>query len=306
MGVKPKVSVVIPAYNAAAFVETALDVVRAQTYADYEVVVVDDGSSDGTHAVVERYFQNHSTRGRCLRQENKKIAGARNAGVRAAEGEFISFLDSDDRWHPDKLAAVMKEFDAYPDTDVVCHAENIVGKGRKPRLRLYGPARRDMYKSQLFGGCALSTSATTLRRRAFDAAGGFREDPRFNTVEDYDLWMRLGKAGCRFRFIDAPLGEYTMDDANSTRRVEYHHANLEALLLDHFAANFGPHPSWLTQLRMRRRLAAVYRSALAQLMQYGEEPRAQERYLNLMLKAFPLDLKNIFRAAQWAMRGTGA
>ena len=89
----PKVSVVIPAYNAADFIEATLDTVRAQTFRDYEVVVTDDGSADATQAVVEGYLRRHALRGRCIRQENKKIAAARNTAMRASRGDFIAFLD---------------------------------------------------------------------------------------------------------------------------------------------------------------------------------------------------------------------
>lgn len=302
MSVQPAVSVVIPAYNAANFIERTLDSVRAQTFKDFETVVIDDGSSDRTCEIVERCFRAHAMPGLCLRQENKKIAGARNAGVRAARGGFVSFLDSDDRWYPSKLEAVIAEFKAHPETDVVCHAENVVVQGGPPRLKRYGPSRRDMYFSQLWGGCALSTSATTLRRRVFDSVGGFREDPRFNTVEDYDLWMRLGKAGCRFRFIGLPLGEYVVASHNSTRRIEYHHANLEALLRDHFRSCFGDNPGWGTRLRMRRRLASVHRSALGQLMQYGEQPDKQREHVLKMLRQFPFDPKNAALALLWSLK----
>lgn len=301
----PFVSVIVPAYNAAAFIERTLDSVRVQTFKDYEIIIVDDGSTDDTHRIAENYFQRYALVGRCLKQENKKIAGARNAGVRASQGEFISFLDSDDRWYPEKLKIVMAEFSAHPNADIVCHAENVLDEGRPSRLKRYGPAFADMYGAQLFGGCALSTSATTLRRRVFEAAGGFCEDPRLNTVEDYDLWMRLGKMGCRFRFIEEPLGEYLIEGHNSTRRIEYHHDNLEFLLKDHFASYFGQHPDWRARLRMRHRLSVVYRSALGLLIQYGEDPELQKRYLIRMLKSFPLDPKNLVRAAQWVIKRPG-
>src|SRR5687768_17409195 len=124
-GQQVRVSVVIPAYNAADFIERTLESVRAQTYRSYEDVVIDDGSTDGTHELVTRWLALSGVAGTCIRQVNKRIAGARNAGMRAARGEFIALLDHDDLWDPEKLAVVMAEFDKHPEVDLVCHNERV-------------------------------------------------------------------------------------------------------------------------------------------------------------------------------------
>ena len=87
----------------------------------------------------------------------------------------------------------------------------------------------------------------------------------------------------------------------ASRRVEYHHVNMEAMLHDHFATYFGDRPGWIARLRMRRRLAAVYRSALSQLMSHDELPGVQRRYAAKMLRAFPFDPRNVARATAWAL-----
>ena len=297
---EPLVSVVIPAYNAAAYLEKTLDSVRAQTFTDYEVIVVDDGSTDGTHALAEGYLARHGLRGRAIRQENKKIAGARNAGMRAARGGYIALLDADDLWKPEKLAAVMAEFERHPDADLVCHGEDVCRDGRRLYSTRNGPAVPRMYERLLFKGNALSPSASVFKRDKALAIGGMRENPEFNTVEDYDFWMRLSKTA-RFHFLSRVLGEYRLLETSASRRIEYHHANLEALLRDHFRALFGEKPSFWDRLRVRRRLSSVYRSALGQLMQYGEDPELQLRYLKRMLAACSWDPKNLGRAAKWAL-----
>ena len=124
------VSVVIPAYNAARFIERALHSVRTQTFQGHETVVVDDGSIDGTSDVVQAYFMRHGISGRLLRQENRGMAAARNTGMRAANGAYVALLDSDDLWYPEKLAAVMAEFDRHPAADLICHDENIIRDGK--------------------------------------------------------------------------------------------------------------------------------------------------------------------------------
>lgn len=294
----PRVSVVIPAYNAASFIERTLESVRAQTYRSFEVVVVDDGSTDGTHEVVERWLALSGVRGRCIRQQNKKIAGARNTGMRAAEGKFIALLDHDDLWDPPKLEVVMAEFDRHPEIDLVCHNERVTRDGEIVGVTRNGPWVEPMYESLLFRGNALSPSATVVRRDAALSVGGFREDPEFNTVEDYDFWMRLSRQA-RFLFIDRVLGEYTLVERAASRRIEYHASNTVKMLEDHFRSRFGAEPGPRDRLRIKKRLAAVYRSALRELVGYGESPELQREYLRRMIRTYPLDPKNLARAFAW-------
>lgn len=296
----PRVSVVIPAYNAAPFIEKTLDSVRAQTFCDYEIVVTDDGSSDGTHAVVERYFERHRLAGRCLRQQNKKIAAARNTALRAAEGALIALLDHDDLWYPQKLEKVMAAFDRHPEADLVGHHINVTKNGAIAWTARKGPALPRMYDYLLLVGNALAPSATVFRREKALSIGGFRENPEFNTVEDYDFWMRFSEVA-RYHFLDEALAEYPLVENSASSRVEYHHANLEALLRDHFARRFGPNPGPLARLAMRRRLAAVYRSAASKSIESGASRQTQARYIAKMLREFPLDPKNLARAALWML-----
>jgi len=295
------VSVVIPAYNAADFIERTLESVLAQTYRSYEVIVVDDGSSDGTHQIVERWLARTGVEGRCIRQPNKKIAAARNSGMKASRGEFIALLDHDDLWTPLKLETVMAEFVSHPDVDLVCHNERITRDGETVRITRNGPWVEDMYDSLLFKGNALSPSATVVRKDKALAIGGFREDPEFNTVEDYDFWMRLSQRA-RFHFLDRVLGEYTLVERAASRRIEYHTSNTESMLKDHFRSLFGKNPGLLARLRIRRRLAVVYRSAARQLMDYRESPDLQRTYVWRMIRTFPFDPKNVARTLAWIAR----
>lgn len=295
------VSVVIPAYNAAEFIERTLESVLAQTYRSYEVIVVDDGSSDGTHQIVERWLARTGVEGRCIRQPNKKIAAARNSGMKVSRGEFIALLDADDLWTPLKLETVMAEFVRHPDVDLVCHNERITRDGETVRITRNGPWVEDMYDSLLFKGNALSPSATVVRKDKALAIGGFREDPEFNTVEDYDFWMRLSKPA-RFRFLDSVLGEYTLVEHSASRGIEYHTSNTESLLKDHLRSRFGDNPGFLARLRIRRRLAVVYRSAARQLMDYREFPELQRTYVSRMIRTFPFDPKNLARMLAWIAR----
>jgi len=298
---EPKVSVVIPAYNAAGFIAKTLDSVAAQTWRDYEVIVVDDGSQDGTHDAAQSYLRDHGLPGRCIRQENKKIAGARNTGMRAAQGAFIALLDHDDLWLPRKLEAVMAAFARHPEADLVCHNEDITRDGAVVRVSRNGPWTEDMYGRLLLKGNALSPSASVFRKDKALAIGGFRENPEFNTVEDYDFWMRLSRVA-KYHFLDEVLGEYQLVERAASRSIEYHHQNLLTLLQDHFRSRFGAAPGLGDRLRMRRRLAAAHRSALRQLLDHGESPELQRQHLRSMLRHFPTEPKNLALALLWTLR----
>lgn len=293
----PRVSVVIPAYAAAPFIERTLDSVAAQTYRDFEIIVVDDGSPDDTKAVVDRWLSRTGARGSCVRRDNGRIAAARNTGLKAASGELIALLDHDDLWRREKLALCVAEFDAHPGTVLVGHHTDVIENGAVLRVERKGPAVPAMYDQLLFENNAVAPSGAVFRRDKALEIGGFREDPSFNTVEDYDFWMRLSQKGS-FRFLDAVLSSYTVIPGSASRRVEYHHSNLEALLRDHFASRLGTAPGAWDRLRVRRRLSFVYRSAVAALLEPGSDAALRRSYARRMLAAWPLSPRNLGRAAQ--------
>ena len=295
----PRVSVVIPAYAAARFIEATLDSVAAQTYRDFEIVVVDDGSPDDTKAVVDAWLARTGTRGVCVRRPNGRIAAARNTALSAAKGELIALLDHDDFWTPDKLALTVAEFDAHPEAVLVGHHVQVVSEGKVLRVERRGPAVADMYDRLLFVGNAVSPSGATFRRDKALEIGGFREERHFNTVEDYDFWIRLAKTG-PIGFLDRVLATYTVIPGSASSKVESHYANQEALLRDHFASRLGPAPGLLDRLRVRRRYSYLYRAAAGALLAPGSDRALRRRYLRRMLAAWPFSLKNLGRAAQCA------
>ncbi len=298
----PRVSIIVPAWNAAGFIEKTLATVAAQTFRDFELVVVDDGSIDATKEIVERFLKDNDLRGRCIKQENKKIAGARNTGIRAAEAGLIAFLDHDDLWFPEKLARILAEFDAHPEADLICHDENIVKNGELMRVSRNGPWVENMYERLLFEGNALSPSATTVKKENLFEAGLFREDPGFNTVEDYDLWMRLAQV-CRMRFVPEILGEYQLVEHGASNKIVYHHTNLEHLLRDHFKK--FPNPDARLRRLMRRRLGVMCRSAARLLIAQGDL-ETSGAYARRALAECPWDWKNAATAGLWALKRLGA
>jgi glycosyltransferase involved in cell wall biosynthesis len=194
----PRVSVILPCYNRAWAIEAAVESVLAQDFPDFELIVVDDGSTDDTLARLARF----GARLQVVRQNRRGVSTARNRGIRQARGELITFLDSDDLWRPAKLSRQTAFFDSHPAA-LICQTEEIwVRHGRRvnPKTRHRKPAGWIFEPSLAL--CLVSPSAVMMRRALFDAVGFFDED--LPACEDYDLWLRVS---CRFpiHLIDTPL-----------------------------------------------------------------------------------------------------
>ncbi len=179
------VSVILPTYNRSWIVREAIDSVLDQAYTSCELIVVDDGSTDDTPHLLAAYGH----RIRTIRQPNRGVSAARNAGIRAARGRLIALLDSDDRWLPGKLSAQVDYFDAHPEARI-CQTEELwirngvrVNPGNRHRKE------DGMIFERSLGLCLVSPSAVMLRRSLLDEVGLF--DESLPACEDYDLWLRI-------------------------------------------------------------------------------------------------------------------
>ena len=213
----PRVSVLIAAYDAAAFLHPTLASVLGQTFADFEVLVIDDGSHDDTAAVVRRAAA-HDPRVRLIVQENRGLSATRNRGVREARGALIAFLDHDDLWHPEKLAAQVALLDAEPTTAVVsCYSALIDSEQRCLGWRFGGEANGDVYREMLVWDTVSGGSVVLVRREALEAAGPFDESLAIR--EDWDMWIRLARCH-RFATVPRVLVGYTRSPGSSSRDYE--------------------------------------------------------------------------------------
>lgn len=266
----PRVSVVIPTYNHAAFIGTALSSVRAQSFADWEVLVINNHSTDDTVRIIDEF---RDARIRRIDFANRGVIGAsRNTGIREARGEFVAFLDSDDQWLPDKLTRSLARLEQ--GAGLVCHAEHWTGAGIERAVR-YGPIARASYDQLLFLGNCLSTSAVTVRTAALRACGGFREDAKFVTAEDYDLWLRLARDGVRFDFIDDVLGKYVLHADNQMRAIRRNTDAVMAVVEDHFGTL---DPALRDSRRMQRRRGGVLYSGARGLQDSHQRAEAFALY----------------------------
>lgn len=179
------VSVIIPTYDRWPLLREAVESVLCQSYKAFELIVVDDGSADGTVAKLDRY-------GSALRVVSRPwrgVAAARNLGVCSSDGRYLAFLDSDDLWRPDKLEIQVAYMEAHPDVQI-CHTEEIWmrrGVRVNPKKRHRKPSG-DIFRASL-DLCLVSPSAVMMTRKLFGRVGGF--DEAFTVCEDYDLWLRI-------------------------------------------------------------------------------------------------------------------
>lgn len=192
------VSVIIPTYNRVACVGDAIDSVLAQTHAIHEIIVVDDGSTDGSADWIRLHYPGV----RLLRQENHGVSHARNQAIALANGDWFALLDSDDQWYPDKIATQMAALKAEPGKRL-CHCDEHWFRN--------GQRINPMQKHKKHGGsifalclplCVISPSAALIHRSVFEQFGGF--DESLPACEDYDFWLRF--CACEpIVFVNQPL-----------------------------------------------------------------------------------------------------
>lgn len=211
----PLVSVVIPTYNRAKDLARALASLKAQSFTEFEVLVMDDGSSDNSRDVVEAY--NDPRFNYEWAEGSGGPARPRNRGIERSAARYVAFLDSDDWWISTKLEQSVKTLES--GADVVYHDLIRVGGIEVPFFPRKVPTRQlagDAFSDLLVNGNALNTSSVVARRSLISRIGGFREDRDLVAMEDYDAWIRLSRITNRFRRIDKALGYYWQGGGNIT------------------------------------------------------------------------------------------
>jgi len=273
----PEVSVVIPAFNAERHLRETVESVLAQTYRDFEVVIVDDGSSDGTRALAESF----GAPVRCVSQANAGPSAARNRGIREAVGALIAFVDADDLWRPEKLAEQVPLFDAAGRVGLVyCHAERMDEAGEPlPTVQSPKPVGH-VFKDFLFRNHC-PTSAAVVRRECFGRCGGFAEDMVW--AEDWHLWLRLAR---HYDFAAVPrvLVRHRVHTAALTKQTERAYLGARRALETALTPSDGP------ELRAARR-SGLHRLDRNQALSWlgAGEPRVARRYLGAAFGNGPLD-----------------
>lgn len=233
-GVKwmPKVSVIIPTHNREKYIERAVKSVLRQTYKDYELIVVDDGSTDKTKKIVKKYVKRHPKKVRYIYQDNRGPSAARNTGIRNAQGKYITFLDSDDEYLPKMLkrqiSFIKKRpkcrflYTWYYDTDKK-------GKIKRKRTTKRFRTKEALREGLFFRKLTIRTSTVMIQKKVFKKTGLFNENYWYS--QDWDMWLRIAKYH-RGYCIRKPLAKYRQHDNNrSSRGIKRYHPDIKRNIL---------------------------------------------------------------------------
>jgi len=291
---KPTVSAIIPAYNAVRTVGGAIESCLSQTYPPIEILVIDDGSLDGTAEVAAGF-------GTCVRVERKPNGGpasARNHAARLACGDWLGFLDADDRWLPSKLEKQL----TLASSDNVVVIQTLTGGSTQqipPEVTFPG-----LWETNL-----VCTSSALIRRSTFERLGGFNEDPELISSEDYHLWLRVAAAGGRIVTYPEFLIEWTRGGRLSSNLEAFGRAQLRNVSLISRELDLPPET-------IRRKCSQIYdeigrdalhqremslaRSKLAKAFRNQPSPR---RAFLVLLSLLPISVLNLRR--RWRQRRLG-
>ncbi len=271
----PLVSIVIPTFNRRCFVVDAVESCFSQTYANCEVIVVDDGSMDGTADFLREKYGDRIV---LVTQANQGPGIARNNGVAVASGEFIHFLDADDQLHRQKVEIGLEAFRSRPEIAVVyTHFQFVAADGETP----VSTPPFEQYSDDVFcellrqTGCRILTSSSMIRAEALRAVGGFADDAEFRSAEDWDLFLRLARR-YRFHGINRPLVYRRMHDGMiSDNRLFGALGRLKTL---QNARQYGWEPC-MEPLEFDRKEAARHHVYALYLWQAGDAKAARGHFL---------------------------
>ena len=280
----PLVSVVIPTFNHAHFLKETLAALKAQSYDNWQAIIVNNYSTDTTEAVIDSFKDSRITT--INYANNGIIAASRNRGIEMSEGDYIAFLDSDDYWYPEKLDRCIQTLTTQK-LDWVCHGEQWFGDGIQKDV-FYGPLSRASFEGLLYRGNCISTSAVVVKRELLVTVGGFSESADFVTAEDYFLWLRLAQTGAKLGFIEQILGAYRIHTTNQSRGA-LRNMQATSAVVEHFFST-SPTQILYEKLRRRNRRGGVYYSGARALQNLRNHRQAWP----LFYKAFclsPFDIR---------------
>lgn len=254
---KPVVSVIIPTHNRTALLREALDSVHAQTFRDFELIVVDDGSTEDIEAAVG----GHPARPKMIRQAHLGPAAARNRGIQEATADLVAFLDSDDLWLPTKLEVFLKAAEAKPDLNLFYGPMSPIDLQGNPVPGRTKHCHEGWITQKLFCSSFVHVPTILCRKEAILAVGGF--DAALPVCEDYDLWLRLSVRE-RFGLIEEPLAQRRLHGDRLSKALMRRNLAVKAEVLQRFfesgVAN-GQLDHGVAQARLARVLFVAGRAA---------------------------------------------
>lgn len=287
MATKPLFSIVIPTYNRAEKLRRALHSLDRQLTRDFEIIICDDGSTDHTKKIVEEYLKKHPVQ--YIYEDNwGGPARPRNNGIKAAEGDWICFLDADDWWYPNKLNIISKYLDS---ADIIHHDLDLyASRGKLPFRKSKGRHLKTPVFVDLMINGGINTSSAVVRKTMLERLGGFVEDKRLIAVEDYDLWLRMSKVTERFIYISRSLGAYWLGD-NITEVSERQVERIQCV--------YSRYLESLSECDKEQSLATMHYSIARIYQQLGRQDKAVKSFLvALRTKRFDIGLRTVIRMLQ--------
>jgi len=253
----PLVSIIIPCYNQARFLAEAVQSALDQNYPSKEVIVINDGSPDNTREVAAAFGKQIVY----IEQENRGLSGARNTGIRAARGEYIAFLDSDDLYLPGALAAQAEYLNAHPQVSMVC-GDALLYDGQRTfglkSARSGRPQNPANFRWETVEYCA-TPSTVMVRRPVFNRVGLFDEHLK-NAAEDWLMWVRIS-LHFNMAYLDQPLIYYRVHDRNATQNVErINRGNRYAVAAVVGSPDFAQYPAHFRAKLLFYRFATAWRT----------------------------------------------
>ena len=230
----PLVSIIIPTYNHAKFIEKALNSVKNQTYKNWEAIVIDNNSTDETNKILNNITD---TRIQHIKIDNKGvIAKSRNIGINVANGEWIAFLDSDDFWTKDKLEICIKNINV--NIDFIYHGLESVNDNKKfifkkkkfTGRKLNKPILNDLLVSSIFKGTPIGNSSVFVRKKILNKIGGISENKKLITSEDFNTWLRIAEMTDNFKYINQKLGYFLIHEGSSQKNINLSIPQREAVI----------------------------------------------------------------------------
>lgn len=288
----PTVSVVLPSFNSARYLPAAIASVLAQTVPDVELIIVDDGSTDETSAVVAGY----GSAARYIRQANAGVSAARNRGIAEARGKYVAFLDADDTWLPGKLERQLKALRDQPDRQLCYSAFTVVDADLRPINDRHSVRAGTALEDLLLNGNVVGSICTVVcHRRLLEVAGGF--DPALSQCADWDMWVRLARL-TEFVYLDEPLVTYRQHASNMSRGARLLERDSVRVLEKAFAD-----PGLPPRLRAARRRAfgRNYRVLAGTFFQAGLYPD----FLRCAGRGVGLDPRQTAYLLAYPLRGIG-
>lgn len=286
----PKVSVIIPTYNSAHFIIEAVDSVLAQTFTDFEILVIDDGSKDNTKEVLaEKYGDSIQY----FYKENGGVSKARNFGIEKAKGKYVAFLDSDDAWIPEKLEKQIVALEQNPDKKA-CYASFYLCDEKLNPLEINQSERKsDALTDLLLIGNVVATPSTVIaEKEIFQQVGGF--DHELSQCADWEMWIRIATK-TEFIYVDEPLLKYRQHGSNMSKNAALLETDTILLMEKSFAL---PNLSKELKSKKNQALAKVY------MVSAGTYFRAHsyKNFLRCAIKSVALDFTQSLRLLDFPRR----